>query len=117
MFASNPSENKTAKQLAVPSWDEAARRLLRAEMAKKDWRYRQLARELKKKFGLEPKLEDLTAQLTRRVNRGKFSAGFLLACLDVLGVQELQLLKVQASASEPIHPQTGTDEGNSPVSK
>ena len=75
----------------IPGWEEAARRLLRVEMTKRNWRYQRLAMELKTKLGIV----ETTEQLTRKVNRGKFSAGFLLACLEVMGISDIQMADVR----------------------
>lgn len=67
----------------IPGWELRAKRLLRTEMARKGATYKTLARELEKLGVFES-----PAQLNRKVTRGKFSAGFLLACLAALGVRE-----------------------------
>jgi hypothetical protein len=78
----------------VTAWEVAAKRLLRAEMSKRGWRYQRLALELKLKLGIV----ESTAQLTRKVNRGKFGAGFLLACIEVLGISDVRMSEVRRLA-------------------
>ncbi len=77
----------------IPEWEEAAKRLLRVEMARRGWRYQRLALELKLRLGVV----ESTAQLTRKINRGKFSAAFLLACLEVMGVTDLPMAGIRSS--------------------
>jgi hypothetical protein len=88
-----PSALNPPATLQISDWETAAKRLLRSEMTRRQWRYQRLSLELKLKLGIE----ESTAQLTRKVSRGKFSAGFLLACLEVLGVEAVRMADVRAS--------------------
>jgi len=83
----------------ISDWENAAKRLLRTEMTRRRWRYQRLSLELKLKLGIE----ESTAQLTRKVSRGKFSAGFLLACLEVLGVEEIRIAEVRTSMPKAVN--------------
>lgn len=101
--ASNGTSGQRSPQ-PIPKWEEAAKRLLRVEMTKRGWRYQRLALELKLKLGVL----ETPAQLSRKINRGKFSAGFLLLCLEALGVAELRMEEVNTYVSGPSgsHPRT-----------
>lgn len=67
-------------------WEEKAKGILRAEMARGGVTYAQLIEKL-----AELGVEDNERNLRNKVSRGKFTAGFLLQCLFVLGVSQLQL--------------------------
>jgi hypothetical protein len=67
-------------------WEEKAKGLLRAEMARRSVTYAQLVEKLAA-IGVE----DNERNLRNKVSRGKFTAGFLLQCLSAIGVQHLQL--------------------------
>ena len=67
-------------------WEEKAKGLLRAEMARKGVTYAGLAERL-----AEIGIEDNERNLRNKVSRGKFTAGFLLQCLTALGSSHLHL--------------------------
>ena len=67
-------------------WEAKARGLLRAEMARQQVTYAQLVEKLAT-FGIK---ED-ERNLRNKVSRGKFTAAFLLACLEALGCRTLIL--------------------------
>jgi len=90
-----PAPNQPAT-VPMPAWESAAKRLLRTEMRRREWRYQRLSSELKVKLGIV----ESAGRLNRKVNRGRFSAGFLLACLEVLGVEEIRMADVCASMPE-----------------
>lgn len=56
--------------------------LIKTAMTDLSWGYRELAEGLEAEFGVKIS----TVALNRRINRGNFSAGFLLMCLNVLKV-------------------------------
>ena len=87
----------------IPKWEERATQLLRVEMKKRGVSFKALARSL---GGL--KIEETPAQVNRKVNRGKFSAAYLLACLDVLGVEEIRMADIRKLLSQP----TGTGDAD-----
>ena len=60
--------------------------ILRAEMARHNVTYKQLVEKLAQ-IGIG---ED-EHNLRNKVARGKFTAAFLLTCLDVLGTREIRL--------------------------
>lgn len=67
-------------------WEEKAKGLLRAEMARKGVTYAGLAERLAK-IGIE----DNERNLRNKVSRGKFTAGFLLQCLKALETENLRV--------------------------
>lgn len=67
-------------------WEEKAKGLLRAEMARQGVTYAHLAERLAA-IGVD----DNERNLRNKVSRGKFTAGFLLQCLSALGVSQLHL--------------------------
>jgi hypothetical protein len=67
-------------------WEDAAKRLLRAEMAKRGVTYAQLVERLGQ-LGIQ---ED-ERNLRNKVSRGKFTAGFLLQVMKALGAKEVRL--------------------------
>lgn len=67
-------------------WEAKARGLLRAEMVKQGLSYGQLLERLES-IGVQ---ED-ERNLRNKVSRGKFTAAFLLQCLEALGVTSLRL--------------------------
>jgi hypothetical protein len=67
-------------------WEEKAKGLLRAEMARKGVTYAQLVEKL-----AEIGVEDNERNLRNKVSRGKFTAGFLLQCLAAMDVTALRL--------------------------
>ncbi|MBK8441161.1 MAG: hypothetical protein IPL38_17240 [Rhodobacter sp.] len=67
-------------------WEERAKGILRAEMARRGLTYAHLAERLAT-IGIE----DNERNLRNKVSRGKFTAGFLLQCLVAMGVTDLRL--------------------------
>jgi len=67
-------------------WEDKAKGLLRAEMARRGATYAQLVEKLSA-IGIE----DNERNLRNKVSRGKFTAGFLLQCLSALGCSQLRL--------------------------
>lgn len=67
-------------------WEEKAKGLLRAEMARKGVTYARLV-----DFLAAIGVEDNERNLRNKVSRGKFTAGFLLQCLTALGSTQLRL--------------------------
>ncbi len=71
---------------AKPSWEDRAKRFLKAELARADVGYRELA-ELLKKHGLQ----ETEASIANKISRGTFSATFLLASLLAIGASSVRL--------------------------
>lgn len=67
-------------------WEESAKGLLRAEMARRSVTYAQMVEKLAA-IGID----DNERNLRNKVSRGKFTAGFFLQCLTALGCSQLRL--------------------------
>lgn len=80
----NTPTNESAEPYGV--WEETAKELIELEMARRGIRYKQLARLLE-----ELGIEESPEQINRKVNRKRFSAAFLVACLDAMGVKTISL--------------------------
>ncbi len=67
-------------------WEAKARGLLRAEMARQQVTYASLVEKL-----AEIGVKEDERNLRNKVSRGKFTAAFMLACLEAMEVQHLRL--------------------------
>lgn len=67
-------------------WEDKARRLLRAEMARHGVSYAQLVEKL---AGIG--VQEDERNVRNKISRGKFTAAFMLACLAALGSREIHL--------------------------
>ena len=67
-----------------PSWEERAKRFLKAELARADVGYRELAERLKKHG-----MKESEASIANKISRGTFSATFLLASLKAIEADNL----------------------------
>lgn len=67
---------------AVVMWGLEAGEFIKLAMMKKGWGYSELADALKTQG-----IRRSAAAINRRINRGNFSAGFLLACLQAMGCE------------------------------
>ncbi len=88
---------KLRPEVAYTPWEDCAKELLVLEMEKRRITYKELARRLEA-YGID----ELPDQINRKVNRKRFSAAFLLACMAAM---EVELLRVP--------PQLGTPKTNS----
>ncbi|TGB33045.1 DUF6471 domain-containing protein [Burkholderia thailandensis] len=77
------------------AWEEEAKGLIEEEMMRRGIRYKQLSRMLEK-LGIEESPD----QLNRKVNRKRFSAAFLIACLRAMGVENIALQLKQGQTDE-----------------
>lgn len=77
---------KLRPEVAYVPWEDRARELLVAEMRKRKVTYKVLARRLEP-YGIE----ETPDQLNRKVNRKRFSAAFLLACLAAMDVEAIDV--------------------------
>ncbi len=68
------------------TWEDRAKRFLKAEMKKADVGYRELAERLKKHG-----LDETEASIANKMSRGTFAATFFLAALVALEVQGIRL--------------------------
>jgi hypothetical protein len=74
------------KPKSVPSWQERAKRFLKAELARADIGYRELAERLAK-YGLR----ETEASIANKISRGTFPASFLLASLKAIEREQVNL--------------------------
>jgi Domain of unknown function (DUF6471) len=68
------------------SWEDRAKRFLKAELKRADVSYRELAERLKKHG-----LDETEASVTNKISRGTFPATFFLATLAAIGCEAVQL--------------------------
>jgi Domain of unknown function (DUF6471) len=68
------------------SWEERAKRYLKAELKKADVSYQELAARLKKHG-----LEETEASIANKLSRGTFAATFFLATLAALEAEGVRL--------------------------
>lgn len=73
----------TQKQL---SWEDRAKRYLKAELKRADVSYRELADRLKKHG-----LEETEASVANKISRGTFAATFFLASLAAIGCEAIAI--------------------------
>lgn len=73
--------------MAAPSnWQAEARGILRAQLARKTWTYKMLAR------GLEAVgVQETPKTIGNRINRGSFTFAFFLQCMYVMGDDVVRL--------------------------
>lgn len=76
--------NESAQPYEV--WELTAKELIEVEMSRRGIRYKELARLLEQ-LGIDESPE----QINRKVNRKRFSAAFLVACLTAMGVETISL--------------------------
>jgi hypothetical protein len=69
-----------------PSWEDRARRFLKAELARAEIGYRELAERLAKHG-----LRETEASIANKISRGSFPATFLLASLIAIGREQVSL--------------------------
>lgn len=77
---------KLRPEAAYTPWEYRAKELLVAEMRKRKLGYKDLARLLEP-FGID----ETPDQINRKVNRKRFSAAFMLACLAAMGVAAIDV--------------------------
>jgi hypothetical protein len=70
----------------TPSWEERAKRFLKAELARADIGYRELAERLRKHG-----MKETEASIANKISRGTFSATFLLAALIAIEAEIVRL--------------------------
>jgi hypothetical protein len=68
------------------NWDLEAKRVLKAELARKGVSYKELAARL-----AAMGVEDSAPAIANRVSRGKFSFAFFLKCMRALDVETVRL--------------------------
>jgi hypothetical protein len=70
----------------TPSWEDRAKRYLKAELKRADIGYRELAERLKKHG-----LEEGEASVANKLSRGTFPATFMIAALVAIGAEVVKL--------------------------
>ena len=80
-----PNERAQAYE-AYEAWEQGAKELIEIEMAKRGIGYKQLARLLG-----ELGIDESPGQINRKVNRKRFSAAFLIACLRAMEVKAISI--------------------------
>ena len=80
--------NRLPKERVRPYevWEQTAKELIEIEMARRGIGYKELARLLS---GLG--IDESARQINRKVNRNRFSAAFLIACLRAMDVKAISL--------------------------
>jgi hypothetical protein len=84
---------KTPRTAELEPWEAAARDILVTEMRSRKVTYKVLSRLLE---GFD--IDEMPGRINRKVHRGQFSAGFFLACLGALGVENLQVPQEEAES-------------------
>jgi hypothetical protein len=69
------------------SWEETAKELIAESMYRQQVSYKELARRLER-LGIDESAD----QINRKVNRKKFSAAFLLACLAAMDISSVRIV-------------------------
>lgn len=68
------------------TWDVRAKGILRAELKRRDLTYAQLANKL-----ADIGVRETEPNIRNKIARGKFTAVFLLQCLDAIGCRSIEL--------------------------
>ncbi|WP_051888492.1 DUF6471 domain-containing protein [Caballeronia sordidicola] len=71
-------------------WEEEAKGLIEEEMMRRGIRYKQLSRMLET-LGIYESPD----QINRKINRKRFSAAFLVACLHAMGVESIPIQQLK----------------------
>ena len=79
-------ENSDSQTDAYGSWEETAKELIVGRLYDLDLSYKELAQRLRV-FGIDESAD----QINRKVNRKKFSAAFLFACLAAMDVKSIRI--------------------------
>ena len=72
--------------VAEKQWEDRVKRLLKAELTRKGVTYSQLVGKL-----ADIGVHDTEPNIRNKISRGKFTAVFLIQCLDAIGVTTLSL--------------------------
>ena len=68
------------------NWEGKVKGLLKAELKRRDMTYQQLAEKL-----AAVGVTETPENIANKISRGKFSAIFLVQCLEVIGCQTIRL--------------------------
>jgi hypothetical protein len=80
-----PLKTTVSQADSYGSWEETAKELIVEEMCRRRLTYKELAKRLER-FGINESAD----QINRKVNRKRFSAAFLVACLVAMGVRSVR---------------------------
>ncbi|MBC8725747.1 hypothetical protein F6X37_30620 [Paraburkholderia sp. 31.1] len=78
-------------------WEEEAKGLIEEEMMRRGIRYKQLSRMLER-LGVYESPD----QLNRKINRKRFSAAFLIACLRAMRVDTIALYQFNQEQNKEV---------------
>jgi hypothetical protein len=67
-------------------WQERTKRILKAELSRRDISYRQLADRL-----LAIGVDDNERNISNKISRGGFTAAFFFQCMDAIGCRTIHL--------------------------
>lgn len=67
-------------------WEDRVKRLLKAELKRKDVTYAQLVGKL-----ADIGVHDTEPNIRNKISRGKFTAVFLVQCMEAIGTNDLRL--------------------------
>ena len=71
---------------AEKDWQERVKRLLKAELTRRDITYRELAERLQA-IGVR----DSERNISNKISRGGFTAAFFFQCMDAIGCRTIHL--------------------------
>lgn len=74
-------------QTARTDWNNEARRILKAELARRDLTYKQLLKQLHE-AGM---VEETERSIVNKVSRGTFSFAFFIMCMRALGAEQIDI--------------------------
>ena len=86
---------KLRAEVALNPWEDRAKEVLRAEMNRCRVTYKELSRRLEV-YGID----ELPDQINRKINRKRFSAAFLFACLAAMDIEKINVPS-QLRATQP----------------
>ncbi|WP_250514410.1 DUF6471 domain-containing protein [Caballeronia sp. INDeC2] len=92
-----PNDRGRLKLEPYGEWEEEAKGLIEEEMVRRGIRYKQLSRLLEK-LGVYESPD----QLNRKINRKRFSAAFLIACLRAMGVETIALYQFKQEQNKEV---------------
>jgi hypothetical protein len=80
----------------MTDWNTEVKQILRAEITRRGYGYRQLA-ELLARIGVQ----ETERSIANKISRGTFSATFLVQCLKAMGASDMRLDLRHISAKSP----------------
>jgi len=75
-----------AMPVAEKEWEDKVKRLLKSELSRKGVTYAQLVGKL-----ADIGVHDTEPNIRNKISRGKFTAVFLLQCMEAIGAQAVRL--------------------------